>query len=102
MHEKIIEGEKNIMIYYCINALLMLINNALLCYIKFIEFNRSVAEKTTTVSIFYVFQILLTIVTITINICEIILKKKSDNVSLTYIGVSVVMLIIPYVIYNIF
>lgn len=97
-----IGGEKNIMIYYCINAFFMLINIVLLCYIKFATFNRSVADKTADLSIFYVFQILLTIVTIAINIYEIILKKKSDKLSLTYIGVSVVMVIIPYVIYNIF
>lgn len=90
------------MIYYCINALLMLINIALLCYVKFVTFNRSVADKTADLFTFYVFQILLIIVTIAINIYEIILKKKSDKLPLTYIGVSVVMLIMPYVIYNIF
>ena len=79
----------------------MLINTGLLCYIKFIKYNRSVIDNTGEVPGYLYAIIAVTImITVIVNIVELIVLIKNHKLNAVYLIVSIALMVIPFLAYR--
>jgi len=87
--------------YYIFNSVFMLINTGLLCYIKFIKYNRSIIGNTGEVpGYLYIILAAALIITVAVNIIELMVLIKKHRLDAVYIIISIALLVIPYLAYR--
>lgn len=90
------------MLKYClINTVMMLTDASLLFYIKFTKYNRSIVGNTGEVPVWLYIGVACTlIITIGVNITEVVILKKQHKLSAVYLVISIILLTIPYFVYK--
>ncbi len=87
--------------YYLINTACMLVDSFLFFSIKFTKYNRSIyyadpSQVGHVPAYLYVLAAAAVLLTVGVNIAEIVILKKQQKLSLLYIIISAILLAIPY------
>lgn len=88
--------------FYIANAVFMLINTFLLCYIKFTKYNRSMIGNTGEIPDYvYVMLVIALAITAIVNVAAIVFLAKKRSLCVPYCVAVVISLIIPYLAYRV-
>lgn len=87
--------------YYLVNTFIMLTDSFFLFYIKFKKYNRSIVENTREVPVWlYIVAACAFVITIGVNIAEVIILKRQQKLTAVYLMISIILLMIPYLVYK--
>lgn len=89
--------------YYFFNFVLMILNAVLLCYVKFVKYNRSVVSLDGKVPSGLSFALVILILcTIAVHITEFVILKRSRTLTGSYLIVNAILILLPYFLYVVF
>lgn len=87
--------------YYLVDTFIMLTDSFFLFYIKFKKYNRSIVGNTGEVPVWlYIVATCALVITIGVNIAEVIILKRQQKLTAVYLMISIILLMIPYLVYK--